>query len=216
MEDFTKHSKQQLEEMKWLDLVQGNKDSLHQRLMEIWHDSIGTPQVTPTGNIDLDFDEILRLEPEDEFFHKQVFKHNNLHEVHKGMEHNNMMGKHDFEQGHPLFKKLEEKFGIHKCQATLNLQRPANVCGIHLDRYRQYMLEGPHDYSNTLTKEIFRGIIFCEDWHVGQVFMCGTESLTHWKQGDTFTFPWYMPHGSANAGGKDRYLIRFIGELTKK
>tara|TARA_R110000796_G_scaffold106964_1_gene217580 strand:+ start:66 stop:716 length:651 start_codon:yes stop_codon:yes gene_type:complete len=216
MNNYSKHSKQDLENMKWLDLVAGNKESLHQRLIEIWQDSIGQPQVTATGKIDLNFNEILQLRPEDEFFHKQVFKHNNLHELHKGMEDNNMIGRHDFEQGHPLYQKLEEKFGIHKCQGTLNLQRPANVVGIHLDRYRQYMMEGPYDYRDTLTKEIFRGVIFCQDWHIGQVFMCGTESLTHWKQGDTYTFPWYMPHGSANAGGTDRYLIRFIGELTKK
>ena len=216
MNNYSKHSRQDLENTKWLDLVKGNKDSLHQRLMEIWQDSIGEPQATPTGKIDLNFNEILKLNPDDEFFHKQVYKHNNLHELHKGMVENNMMGRHEFEQGHLLYQKLEEKFGIHKCQGTLNVQRPANVCGIHLDRYRQYMMEGPYDYSDILTKEIFRGVIFCQDWHIGQVFMCGTESLTHWKQGDTYTFPWFMPHGSANASGKDRYLIRFIGELTKK
>ena len=214
-QDYSKYSKQDLEEMKWLDLVEANIDPLHKRLMEIWQDSIGEQQLTPTGKIDLDFAQILALNPKDEFFHPQVFKHIG-YSLHKGMMENNMIGRHQFEQGHPIYEKLEKKFGIHKCQGTLNLQRPPNVCGIHLDKYRQYMMEGPYDYSETLTKEIFRGVIFCEDWHIGQVFLCGTESLTHWKQGDTYTFPWYMPHGSANAGEKDRYLIQFIGELTNK
>ena len=213
-DDYSMYSKQDIGEMKWIDLIKANIDPFQKRLMEIWQDSISEPQITPAGKIDLDFNEILQLNPEDEFFHPQVFNPIGL-TLHKGMV-DNMIGRHEFEEGHHVNKKLEEKFGIHKCLGTLNVQRPPNVCGIHLDKYRGKITQGPYDFSQTLTKDLFRGIIFCQDWHIGQVFLCGTESLTQWKQGDTYTFPWYMPHGSANAGEKDRYLIQFMGELTKK
>jgi hypothetical protein len=96
------------------------------------------------------------------------------------------------------------------------VQKPGNVCGIHIDKYRTHMTRGEYDFSKTLTKDIFSGVVFCNDWSVGQVFISGDKAITGWKQGDTYTFPWYMPHGSANAGANDRFLLQFVGELTKQ
>ena len=99
-----------------------------------------------------------------------------------------------------------------KTRVELFLQRPANIVGVHYDKYGNHVQGSKYDFSETLTKQIYRGVIFCTDWQIGQVFLSGTEAITNWKQGDTYTFPWYMPHGSANASDQERYLIRFFGE----
>jgi hypothetical protein len=212
--DYSKHTLEELENTKWLDLDSADANGLQTKLEEVWEDSIGDPQITYTGKIDIDFSKILSLDPEDEFFHTLV-RDSNVFSLHQGCA-DNMIGKYDFPVDHEVNEKVSEKFGLTKTGVQLLLQRPANIVGVHYDKYGKHIQDGKYDFSETLTKQICRGVIFCTDWEMGQVFLSGTEAITQWKQGDTYTFPWYMPHGSANASDKDRYLLRFMGELTEK
>ena len=202
------------ENTKWLELIE-DIDSLTEISMEIWKSGTDLPQYEYTGKIDLDFNEIVSMTPDEEPFHTQAISKIGQ-TLHQGMINNNQIARHEFESGHPLHNLIGDKFGISKTQVYLNLQKPGNVCGIHIDKYRTHMTRGQYDFSKTLTKDIFSGVVFCNDWSVGQVFISGDKAITGWKQGDTYTFPWYMPHGSANAGANDRYLLQFVGELTKK
>jgi hypothetical protein len=198
---------------KWVDL---NKDveELTRISHEVSIERIKEPQNTYTGKIDLDFDEILAInfKPEDEVpFHTPV-SGGIAQTRHEGMITGNWVGKHHFDTDHKIHKALQEKFKITKTQARLNVQRPGTLCGVHIDKHRSYTTKGHYDYSNTLTENIFRGIIFCSDWELGQVFITGHQTITNWKQGDTYVFPWYMFHGSANASAGTRHLVMFMGD----
>lgn len=212
--DFSNYTREELENTKWLDIVNSHADRMQLKLEQLWMEHIHEPQMTYTGRIDMDFSDVLALSPEDTDFHPRV-RTLNGYSLHEGCT-DNKMGRYVFPKDHWLLKKLCDKFGLTKAKAELFLQRPANMVGVHYDKYGKHVLDSGLDFSNTLTKELYRGVIFCTDWQVGQVFLCGTEALTQWKKGDTYTFPWYMPHGSANASDKERYLVRFLGELTKK
>lgn len=201
------------EQTRWLDLID-DIDQLTDLSTRLWQERMHLPQYKYTGKIDLDYDEILGMTPPEEPFHTPAI--NNIGQtMHKGMTTNNQIGRHEFENSHAVHGGLGQKFRIHKTQVYLNVQKPGNVCGIHIDKYRTHMTRGEHDFSETRTNQIFSGVVFCNDWTVGQVFIVGSATITGWKQGDTYTFPWYMPHGSANAGADDRYLLQFVGELTK-
>jgi len=202
------------ENTKWLDLIE-DIDGLTEISMGIWRENIDGPQYEYTGKIELDFNEILKLQPTEEPFHTQAISKIGQ-TLHEGMIKNNQIGRHEFDNDHVIHQSIKKKFNIDKTQVYLNVQSPGNVCGIHIDKYRTHMTRGDFDFSETLTKNIFSGVVFCNDWSVGQVFISGNDTITEWKQGDTYTFPWYMPHGSANAGADNRYLIQFVGELTKK
>ena len=201
------------ENTRWLELID-DIDGLTDLSMNIWKDNPELPQFEYTGMIDMDFDQVLAMKPKEEPFHNQTMGKIGQ-TMHKGMIHNNAIGRHEFEFDHPIHIPIQLKFGIDKTQVYLNVQSPGNVWGIHIDKYRTHMTRGHHDFTDTKTKDIFSGVVFCSDWQIGQVFMSGYETITKWKKGDTFTFPWYIPHGSANAGKHDRYLLQFVGELTK-
>ena len=202
------------ENTRWLELID-DIDGLTELSMDIWKQRLDLPQYDYTGKIDLNFNDLIAMNPPEEPFHNQTMG-KIVQTLHDGMVKNNQIGRHEFESSHPIHQAINEKFGVSKTQVYLNVQSPGNVCGIHVDKYRTHMTRGEHDFSCTLTKDIFSGVVFCEDWQIGQVFISGSESITRWKQGDTYTFPWYIPHGSANAGAHNRYLIQFVGELTKK
>ena len=206
-------SKTQYENTRWLDLID-NIDGLTEISFKIWRENLDLPQFEYTGRIDLDFSNILAMEPPEEPFHNQTMGEI-TQTLHDGMRKNNQIGRHEFDGTHSIHQSIREKFSIEKTQVYLNVQSPGNVCGIHIDKYRTHMTRGEHDFSQTLTKDMFSGVVFCDDWQVGQVFISGNKTITEWKQGDTYTFPWYMPHGSANASAHDRYLLQFVGELTK-
>lgn len=217
--DYSGYTIEELEQTTWLDLAKANPKTLKTKLQELWKESIGQPQITYTGKIDIDFEEILALDPDDAFFHPVGTRnYSQSYSLHQGCA-DNMMGIHQFPKDHDINKKLSEKFDLTQVGSQLFLQRPANLVGVHYDKYSRHTPDGEYfnglineKVGDTLTKQIYRGVIFCTDWQIGQVFLSGTEAITNWKQGDTYTFPWFMPHGSANASDQERYLIRFFGE----
>lgn len=207
-------TQQKIENTKWLDMID-DIDGLTKAGHLTWQSNLDKPQYEYTGQIKLDFEEILSIDPQIQPFHTQNIgdKGQTLHD---GMINNNEIGRYEFDSTHNIHKAIQEKFKIVKTQVYVNVQHPGNVCGIHIDKYRTHMTRGEHDFSEVLTKDIFSGVVFCQDWKIGQVFLSGNGTITNWKQGDTYTFPWYMPHGSANAGADSRYLIQFVGEYSNK
>ena len=203
------------QKMKWVDM---NKDieSLTQISHEVSKERINKPQNTYTGKIELDFDEIqsITFKPEEEVAFHTPSTGGIAQKRHEGMITGNWVGKHHFAEDHAIHPAIQKKFNITKTQAVLNVQRPGYLCGVHIDKHRNYTTKGVYDFSDTLTENIFRGIIFCSDWQLGQVFITGHETITNWKQGDTYVFPWYMFHGSANASEGTRHLIMFMGDST--
>ena len=194
---------------KWLDVVD-DIDRLDRIAYETWRQHIGSELCAYTGKIGLDFAKILSLRPGKVPFHTPDIG-NKVMSIHKGMEGNEIL-RHKFPYDDPIHQEIEKKFGIRKSYAILHVQEPGTLVGIHIDKYRRHMTHGQYDFSETTVAQIYRAIIFCQDWQVGEVFMAGTQALTDWKQGDAYTFPWYVPHGSANGGRHNRYVIQCVGE----
>ena len=200
------------ENMLWMDLI-SNVDELTRISKEVWKNNHDHDEYSYTNKLQFDYTEILKLEPTLVPFHTPNIS--GLGQTtHDGMMRNNDIGRHEFDPSHPIHTALQEKFNITHTQVYLNLQHPGDVCGIHIDKYRSHFTLGKYDLTKLRTKDIYSGVVFLQDWEVGQTFMTGRSNITDWQSGDSYTFPWYVPHGSANASAKSRYLLQFVGVLV--
>lgn len=77
----------------------------------------------------------------------------------------------------------------------------------HQDQYIYYRklfhIEDPN--------QIFRCIIFLEDWKSGHYFEIDKHCISNWRQGDYVCWNNDVPHAAANIGTEPRYTIQITG-----
>jgi len=204
------------EDMLWIDLI-NDADELNRIAGEVWHKNQDQEQHSHTGKLDYNFKDILDLEPEiKNMFHTPTNKIKKYfgRAMHDGMINNNFMGTCEISQEHPVHNLLHKKFNIKDTRVHLHVQHPGGIVGMHVDKYRSVFAKGHHDLTKLRLRDIYRGMVFLQDWVVGQTFMTGRANITDWRAGDSYTWPWYMQHGSANASAKPRYLLLFVGVVV--
>ena len=202
------------EDKLWIDVVTPDANELNRVALETWQKNQDAEQHTHTGKLDYDFKDILNLKPEiKSMFHTPTNVKNLGRAMHDGMINNNFMGTCEISQEHPVHNLIHEKFNIKNTRMHLHVQHPGGIVGMHVDKYRSVFGKGEYDLTKLRLKDIYRGVVFLQDWVVGQTFMTGTSNITDWRAGDSYTWPWYMQHGSANASAKPRYLLLFVGVL---
>lgn len=107
----------------------------------------------------------------------------------------------------PVPDFIRHSLDLHFCLPVYNLQRPGKIYSVHYDYNRILTKTVNTDLSRKLKAKNFKKFIWClEDQQLGQFFGVGKQCLS-WKAGDIFCWPWYMPHGTANASHSDRPII---------
>ena len=97
----------------------------------------------------------------------------------------------------------------------LNVQKPGQYFALHIDRVRWNEFNQEVESLNHPSKHV-RYIVFFDDWQYGQVFQMG-ENFIKWKSGDVFTWnPRDVPHGSANFGYHDRFVLVVTGQTIDR
>ena len=196
----------------WIDVVTPDANELTRVAGKVWEKNQDQAQHTNTGKLEFNFEDILALQPEIKNMFDTPGNIKNLGKaMHVGMINNNFMGTCEISQEHPVHNSLHKKFNVKNTMVHLHVQHPGGIVGMHVDKYRSVFGKGQHDLTKLHLKDIYRGVVFLQDWVVGQTFMTGTSNITDWRAGDSYTWPWYMPHGSANASSKPRYLLLFVG-----
>jgi hypothetical protein len=114
----------------------------------------------------------------------------------------------EYENNHMLTQTLNLTFNKKFGFVLQNTQEPGQVVAPHVDANRRFSNLCTIDFS---PDDLFRTIIFLEDWKLGQMFTIGKSSLTDWKKHDCIKFPWYIPHATANASAFNRNLLSYIG-----
>lgn len=126
---------------------------------------------------------------------------------------------HDY----PKLTKIAETFGLQKPKVSL-LKHPPGACNpLHLDS-----MCDPHFSPTPMTdpqsvldfdpeRKIKRVLIQLRDWCWGQFSWAGNMTWTQWKAGDMMWFDYAnIPHGAANAGHKDRIIMKVTGFTSTK
>ena len=85
---------------------------------------------------------------------------------------------------------------------------PGTVLPTHQDLYKKYIelfdLKGQEH-------NIYRAVIFLEDWQSGHYFEGNGEPYIKWKAGDVVEWRYDTPHMAANMGIAPRYTLQVTG-----
>lgn len=109
--------------------------------------------------------------------------------------------------------ELKKHLSLDMIYCLQQTQQPGKMHPLHTDLNRALTnIIADKNLSNKVkVKNIRKYIVYLEDWALGQVFMIGRHACTNWKKGDVISFPWFMPHSTANAGLVARPLIFISG-----
>ena len=110
---------------------------------------------------------------------------------------------HDEELKQAVSKKFN--YDPNRLEMLLHVMEPGQMGILHIDRHK-----GADSPSG---KPSVRHLIFFDDWAYGQSFQVGEEFIK-WRAGDAFlTDEGGAPHGGANFGFNDRFVLRVTGEV---
>jgi|TARA_R110001592_G_scaffold357816_1_gene661598 hypothetical protein len=119
-----------------------------------------------------------------------------------------LLQKTDYANSHPVTQKLNKHFGMTFGYSVRNIQQPGQVVGPHSDLNGDFSKAYKKDFD---PDQLCKAMIFLDDWQLGQVLTFGKSALVDWKKYDCITFPWYIPHATANASTFDRPVLAYIG-----
>ena len=105
---------------------------------------------------------------------------------------------------------VKKQFGCEELVLNLHIQEPGTMISYHVDYNRSLFRDYPEKSMTLQIKNMKRWVWFMQDQQIGQMFMVGRKCL-HWKAGDVYQWPWYMPHATANASPHDRHILTLIG-----
>jgi hypothetical protein len=64
-------------------------------------------------------------------------------------------------------------------------------------------------------KDVYRALLFLEDWQPGQYLEIEKKALTSWKAGDYVMWQADVEHASANIGTSERFALQITGTLKQ-
>jgi|AntAceMinimDraft_12_1070368.scaffolds.fasta_scaffold04382_4 hypothetical protein len=128
----------------------------------------------------------------DRYKHESIIAH-----IHKGLdlEKENYFKKQFSKSKNPLF-------AIHK-------MLPGMILPYHTDQYAYFLKTNP----DITIDQVYRIIVFLEDWKPGHISEVEYDSHTKWKAGDWFFWLGKTPHMAANFGHIDRYTLQITGYI---
>jgi hypothetical protein len=102
-----------------------------------------------------------------------------------------------------IAKQLSLKnFGI-----VLYCMTPGTIMPEHRDTFVRYKKVMNLNNSN----DVYRAVIFLEDWKSGHYFEIDNNPLVNWKKGDCVMWKNDIPHMAANLGKENRYTMQITG-----
>ena len=102
--------------------------------------------------------------------------------------------------------KIKNLFNLNKTTATIHKIGPGHYLPIHRDLYETYKR------INSITNEdIYRIIVFLEDWQPGHMLDVNGMIYNNWQAGDYVGWMNDTPHAAYNLGVKDRFTLQITG-----
>lgn len=102
--------------------------------------------------------------------------------------------------------KVKQNFNFKNITTTIHRLRPGNYLPIHFDLYQNYK-----KIFNVSTENIYRIIVFLEDWQPGHMLDINNKIYNNWSAGDYVGWINDTPHAAYNFGLNDRYTLQITG-----
>jgi hypothetical protein len=90
---------------------------------------------------------------------------------------------------------------------SLYCMRPGCVLPEHRDTYTRF--KQIHDITNP--SQIYRAVIFLEDWQSGHYFEIDRTPVTQWRKGHCVVWQNDVAHIAANVGSSNRFTLQITG-----
>jgi hypothetical protein len=103
---------------------------------------------------------------------------------------------------------ITDEFDLKYTTTTLYCMTPGTILPNHKDIYLKYkeIFSLDENFSN-----IYRVIIFLEDWKSGHYLEVDETPIVSWKKGDYVMWKYDSEHIAANIGSENRYTLQVTG-----
>jgi hypothetical protein len=128
----------------------------------------------------------------------------------QGYNHQNFTGMmYDSTNPMPVWvRAVASEIGLNKCGYVFYKMVTGDIMPMHVDHYRRYCQVFDVEY-----KDVWRAIVFLEDWQSGHYFEINRHAFCNYKAGDYILWQSDTPHAASNIGVDDRYTLQITGVL---
>jgi len=85
---------------------------------------------------------------------------------------------------------------------------PGDALPTHTDAYLKY-----RQMYNLNADQVWRCVVFLEDWKTGHYFEIDSKAFVNWKAGDFVYWQNNVPHYAGNFGHEPRYTLQITGHV---
>jgi hypothetical protein len=94
---------------------------------------------------------------------------------------------------------------------SVQLMMPGQVLPLHTDTYARYQA-----HAGVTAEQIFRTIVFVEDWQSGHISEVDGRPICDWRRGDYVTWQGRTKHMAANLGHSPRYTLQITARKKQQ
>jgi len=97
---------------------------------------------------------------------------------------------------------------LFRCGYVFYKMETLDIMPTHQDHFKKYsQLYCIHP------SDVYRAVVFLEDWKPGHYFEIDGEGIVNWKAGEFILWRGDVPHAASNIGIDDRYTLQITGQM---
>lgn len=102
--------------------------------------------------------------------------------------------------------QIADKLKLKKCGYVIYKMSTNDIMPTHSDHYNRYCQIFDVKYN-----DVWRALVFLEDWKAGHYFEVDSVGVVNWKAGDYYLWNGDVPHAASNIGIQPRYTLQITG-----
>lgn len=106
---------------------------------------------------------------------------------------------------------VAKEIGLFNCGFVFYKMTTLDIMPEHIDHFETYI-----KLFGVARDDIYRALLFLEDWQPGQYIDVEGNPFVNWKAGDYVLWNADAPHSSINVGTSDRYALQITGTLNER
>lgn len=104
---------------------------------------------------------------------------------------------------------VSQEIGLTSCGFSFYKMKTGDIMPRHFDYFKKYC-----NIFNVKKENVYRSIVFLEDWTQGHYFDINSECIVNYKKGEYILWSHEEEHSAANIGVIDRYTLQITGLLN--